>query len=361
MNEKIKKNANKAKGVLDTIIQCISPIIPLLIGVGMLKVVLMLIGPTVFGLLLETSNTYIVLKLVADAGYYFLPIYVAISAAHVFKIDKFIAGLSGAILISPTFVQYVTGGQTLSVFGLPIAMTDYSNQIIPSIITVWILSYIYRFLDKHINKNLKPIFLPLICIIIITPISLCLIGPLGYFLSEALVDIIMALTKIGPLGNAIMGAMLPYITICGLSGANLSAMLSLAATGCDPILFFANVCYNTILGFVVLAVYLKDKKPETLAASITATVAGASEPALFGILIKNPITLFCFTVANFCSGLYVGISGVKSFSMSSFGVFGIISTIGPGSSIINAIVSMLIGCIIGFVLTFILTKKNNSY
>lgn len=357
MKEKIKEKVTKTKGILDTIVQCIVPVIPLLIGAGMLKVVLMLIGPTVFGLLSETSNTYIVLKFVSDAGYYFLPIYIAVSSAEVFKIDRFIAALSGAILVSPVFIEYVASGQTLSVFGLPIAMTDYSNQIIPSIIITWILSIIYKFLDKHINKNLKPIFLPLLCVIAMVPISLCLVGPLGHTLSSALVNVIMKLANIGPLGNAIMCAIIPYITICGLGGANISAMLSLAATGCDPILFFSNVLYNTILGFVALAIYIKDKKPETLAAAVTTAVAGASEPSLFGVAIKKPISIFCLTVADFFAGLYVGITGVKSFSMSSFGIFGIISTIGPGSSIIHAIIALTIGCTIGFVLTFILTKK----
>ena len=357
MKEKIKERVTKTKGILDTIVQCIVPVIPLLIGAGMLKVVLMLIGPTVFGLLSESSNTYIVLEFVSDAGYYFLPIYIAVSSAGVFKIDKFIAALSGAILVSPVFIEYVTSGQTLSVFGLPITMTDYSNQIIPSIIITWILSIVYKFLDKHINKNLKPIFLPLLCVIAIIPISLCLVGPLGHALSNALVNVIMKLANIGPLGNAIMCAMIPYITICGLGGANISAMLSLAATGCDPILFFSNVLYNTILGFVAFAIYVKNKKPETLAAAVTAAVAGASEPSLFGVVIKKPISLFCLTVADFFAGLYAGITGVKSFSMSSFGAFGIISTIGPGSSIIHAIIALLIGCTIGFVLTFVLTKK----
>ena len=88
---------------------------------------------------------------------------------------------------------------------------------------------------------------------------------LSYFFSYVtaviygyILDLIMWLKDLGPLGNAIMCAIIPFITIAGLGGANLSAMLLLASTGVDPILFFANVLYNNILGAVTFALYLKN-------------------------------------------------------------------------------------------------------
>ena len=357
MKSKFNKLINGIKNILGIIVKCIAPVLPILIGVGLIKVILILLGPIVFNILSEESNTYIVLSFVADAGYYFMPIYIAMSAAEVFNTDKYLGALCGAMLISPVFIQYVANGETLTIFGLPIAMTNYANQLIPSIIIAWILSIVYKFLDKHTNVNLKPIVVPLLSIIIMIPISFCIIGPLGYFLGNGLVSMIMLLTKLGPLGSAIMCASIPYITILGLSGANLSAMLVLATTGCDPILFFSNVVYNTALGFVALAIYLKEKKPETLAASITSTVAGISEPALFGTVIKHPTALLSLTTGNFLAGLYFGITKVKAYAMSSFGIFGIMATIGPDSSIIHATIAILISCIVSFILSYLTYKK----
>lgn len=352
--KKIKEIISKALSILA---ECIIPTLPIMIGVGMLKALLIIIGPNVFNILSETSNTYIVLSFVADAGYYFMPIYVAISSAEVFKTNKYVAALVGATLISPTFVEIVANNNNLSIFGLPIALTNYGNQVIPSIINIFIMSYIYRFFDTKTNINIKPILVPLITIVIMVPISLCAIGPVGVFLGNKLVDLIMLLKNIGPLGNAIMCAIIPYITILGLGGANLSAMLLLSATGCDPILFFSNVMYNNILGFVTLALYLKNKKPDTLAAAITSAIAGTSEPALFGIVIKDPKALMSLVVGDFVAGLYAGISGIKSYAMASFGIFGMITTIGPESSIIHAAIALMIGCTIGFSLSYIAHKK----
>lgn len=338
---------------LSTLADCILPTLPVLIGVGMIKVILIIIGPLVLNILQEDSNTYIVLQFVADAGYYFLPIYVAVSSAEVFKTNKYIAALVGAMLISPIYVDLVNMGTELSIFGLPIASTDYSNQIIPSIIAIWIMSYIYNFLDSHCNKNLQPIIVPMIAIIIMIPVAFCVIGPLGVFLGNNLVRFILYLSKLGPIGNAILCAIIPYITIFGLGGANISACLLLASTGCDPILFFSNVIYNNVLGCIAFAYYLKDRKADTLAAAITSAIAGISEPALFGVAIKRPKAIAALSIADFFAGLYAGLTGVKSYAMASFGTFGLITTIGPDSSIIHAAIALIIGCGMGFLICFL--------
>ena len=350
----IKNGLSKA---LATLADCIIPTLPIMIGVGMLKVILIIVGPLVLNILSDTSDTYTVLTFVGDAGYYFMPIYVAVSSAEVFKTNKFVAALVGAMLISPTFVDLVNAGTSLSVFYLPIASTNYGNQVISSIIAILVMSYIYNFLDSKIHENFKPILVPLITIVVMVPIAFCAIGPLGVFLGDKLVELIMLLNSIGPIGNAIMCAIIPFITIAGLGGANLSAMLLLASTGCDPILFYANVIYNNVLGFVTLALYLKNKKPDVLAAAITSSLAGTSEPALFGYVVKDSKALISLVIGDFVGGLLAGLFSVKTYAMASFGIFGIMTTIGPESSILGAIIAMIAGCISGFIVSFITHKK----
>ena len=353
----MKKTIDLIKKVFGALADCIAPIIPILIGVGMLKVLLILLGPSILNVLKENSDTYAVLNFVADAGYYFMPVYVAFSAAEIFKTDRFLAALVGGMLVSPTFVQMVEEGRKLSVFGLPVASTTYGNQVLPSVIAVFILSFLYRKLKELIPEKVEGVLLPLTTILLMVPIALCAIGPLGVFLGNGLISLIMLLKKLGPLGNAIMCAILPFCIIIGLGGADLSAMLLLSAAGPDPILFFSNVLYNCILGAVTFAVYLKDKKTETLAASITAIVGGASEPALYGIIIKDTKKLFSLSASGFVAGLLSGIFGVRTFAMSSFGIFGALAAIGPGSSITGAVLALTTGCVCGFLLSFLSNGK----
>ncbi|MBQ3295435.1 MAG: PTS transporter subunit EIIC [Erysipelotrichaceae bacterium] len=360
----MKKILNKIKktvsAVMNKIVDCIVPTMPIMIGVGMLKVALIIAGPLVLKILSYESDTYTVLSFVADAGYYFMPIYIAVSSADAFKTNRFLAALCGAMLLSPVFVSLIESGRSLSVFGIPITSTTYGNQVISSIIIVWIMSYVVSFLEKYLNENLKPILLPLTTIIIMVPISFCLIGPLGVWVGNGLVKLIMALKDLGPVGNGIMCAIIPYITIAGLGGANLSAMLLLASTGVDPILFFANVLYNNILGFVTLALYVRDRNSETLAAAITASLGGTSEPAIFGIVMKDLKALLSLSAGGFIGGLYAGLKGVKSYAMASFGTFGILTTIGPDSSIVDAAVAMILGCASGFIFCYLSHRQKKT-
>ena len=345
------------KKVFQTLGDCVVKVLPIMIGAGMIKVVLIIVGPYVLNILNENTSTYKVLTFVAEAGYYFMPIYIGYSASEIFKTNKYLGALIGAMLISPTFVEMVNKGETLTFLKLPITLTNYGNQILPSIIAVWIMSYIYNFLDKRIIDSLKAMLVPLLTVLIMIPVAFCAIGPLGVFLGNKLIELIMLLKDIGPIGNAIMSALIPFICIVGLSGANVSSMILLAATGCDPILLFANVIYNDVLGFVTLALYLRNRNPEVLAEAITSSIAGTSEPALFHTVMKDPKALLSVAIGDFVGGLIGGLAGVKTYALTSFGIFGLVATIGPGSSIVYATIALIVGCIVGFVLCYLTHPK----
>ncbi|AYW44794.1 hypothetical protein C7K43_01945 [Tetragenococcus koreensis] len=132
----------------DVISGIFTPIIPALTAAGMLKAVLVLLD--FFNLLGATSSTYLFFEFVSDSAFYFLPIFVAISTAMKFKTNLFIAGILGAALIHPTFVEYVAKGDSVSLFGLDVPLVSYISGVIPSILAVWFMSYVERFAD-HVS------------------------------------------------------------------------------------------------------------------------------------------------------------------------------------------------------------------
>lgn len=343
-----------------TIAGCVAPVVPVLVGSGMLRVVLILLGPNAFDILKECDNTFIVLSFVADAGYYFLPIYISISSAEYFKTNKYISALMGGILVIPTFIDYINQGVNLSVFKLPIAPVLYANQILPSIIIIFFEKNVLMFFDNHISENIKGIFVPLLTIVVMTPIAYCVVGPLGIILGNGLKNLILFLTNIGPIGIAIYAALMPFIIIFGLGGTNLTIILSIIANGPDPICFFSNVIFNCTVGCVAIAKYLRDKKPDSLAAGITGIMGGISEPALYGAAAKDRKAMFATISGCFIGGFLSGLFGVKSFTVASFGVFGIVATIGKDSSIVYAAISLLVACFIGFNLYLISHKKKKA-
>jgi len=349
------------KKIFDTLSNCVVPIIPILIGAGMVKVLLLILGDTVFGILSADSSTYIVLSFVADAGFYFLPIFIAVSSAEEFKTNKYLAAFVCSTLLSPTFISFVDEGISLSIFNLPITSATYSNQIISSILCVWIMSYVVRFFDKVINKNIKSILTPLLTLLIMIPLTFCLIGPLGVWAGEYLVKFIYLVKDLGPVGNGIVCALLPFAVVFGLGGGILSALLLLMATGCDPIFYFDNVIYNCVIGSVTLALYLKNKDGECLGAVITGIVAGFCEPCLFGYVIKDKKSMGALVAACFIAGTLSGILGVKGYAIASFGIFGSIATISPTMTIVPALTCILVGCVLGFTFNYFLHLKDNKH
>lgn len=356
----MKKATNIIKKAFQTLGDCIVKVLPIMIGSGMIKVVLIVVGPYVLNILSETAPTYKILTFVAEAGYYFMPIYIGYAAGEIFNTNKYLGALIGGMLLSPTYVEMVKNSESLTFLRVPVTLTDYGNQILPAIIAVWIMSYIYKFLDKNILDSVKAMLTPLFTVLIMIPIVFCAIGPLGVFLGNKLIELIMLLKDIGPIGNGIMSALLPIICIVGLAGANVSSMILLAATGCDPILLFANIIYNDVLGFVTLALYLRNKNSDVLAEAFTSTIAGTSEPALFHTVMKDPKAILCVMIGDFVGGVYAGLMGVKTFALTSFGVFGLAATIGPDSSIVHATIALVLGCVVGFVLCLITHPKKKS-
>lgn len=352
-----KRIKNLIISIFQTLGDCLVPIMPILIGAGMLNVVLILLGPQALKLLAYEDNTYIVLKFVADSGFYFMPVFVSVASAEKFKTNKYIAALCGAMLLAPQFVEYLNNGYQLSVFGLPITMASYGNQIVPSILLVFILSYIEKLAIKISPENLKSVLVPLICLLLMIPISFSIVGPIALIISDSLVGFFLMLRKLGPFGNGLMCAMIPFFVMFGVGGAIPSAQLAILTQGPDPILYFSTILFNTILGFVMLGIYVIDKDSNKLGAAITATVGGTSEPAIFGTVIKDNKALISLVIADFVASFYAGLMGVKTFTVASFGILGCIVTIGPGSSFLHALIAIIIGCATAFVLSYITHKK----
>lgn len=353
----MKKILNTFKLIFSILAQCITPVLTLIIGIGMLKLALLLFSETAFNIMPTTSNTYMVLSFIGDCAYYFLPIFVAFSAGEVFKTNKYLAAFLGSVLLAPGFVECVSNNQNISIFNLPIVLTDYSSQLISPILIVWIFSFFYNYLDSKVDERYKTIVVPAVTITLMVPIIYCFIGPIGVKLGELLTSLVYKLNDIGPLGGAIYTCLMPIICILGLGPVDFTITLSIISSGADPICFFNNLTYNVLLGVVVFMYYLKTKENEAIASAITSAIAGVSEPALFGIVVKNMYLLIPLCLACFITGFLNSILNIKSYIMASMGIIGAISTLGGDTPFYYSIITLVIGSILAYIFTKITLNK----
>ena len=99
---------------------CISPILGVMVGSGMIKGVLAIL--VTFGLLTNTSGTYLALYAAADAVLYFMPILVGFSAGRVFKSNQYIGAIVGAAIMYPSIITAVAEGAPLTFLRLPMQL-----------------------------------------------------------------------------------------------------------------------------------------------------------------------------------------------------------------------------------------------
>jgi len=348
--------------IIDTVSGSISPIIPVLIGVGMLKVVVQLLGSAGLGLFSAESGTNMVLSFVGDAGFYFLPILVGATAAKKLNTNQGFGMLMGAILVSPTFVSLVSEGASLNIFGIPITAASYGSTVLPVIMVVWVMKYVYGFFTKISPNVLKSLLVPLCTLLVMIPVALCAVAPFGVIIGNYITAALVWLyDTAGALGVAVLAAVYPLLIMTGMHATLTPTLLMLFTTlGYEPFIIFANVCANMAIGASALAISIRSKEVDTksgaLATCVSAIIGGVTEPALFGFVLRLKRPLIGVMIGGFAGGLIGGIFKVHIYVMpGSGGIFSLPAFVGPESTnLIITIVSFVVAVIVSFIATYII-------
>ena len=344
--------------VFDAIAGCVSPCIPVLIGGGMIKVLLLILVQ--LGVLTAESGTYVTFNFVSDAPFYFLPVMIGNSAAKKFGANPAIGMTLGAVLLHPTFVAMVGEGTGGTVFGLPIAATSYSSNVFAMILTMWVGAYVERFFAKRSPEVLRSVIEPLATIVIMTPLMLCLLAPAGALIGEVLTSgLVWLYDTLGFVGLGILTAVVPLFVMTGMHMAFPAVATSNFATlGYDPLICVASIISNFSQGAACLAVALKNRDEDTratsLSAAVGAIVAGVSEPALFGVTLKFRTPLYGVMIGNFVGAAVAGIFQCVCYAFpGSFALFGLFTFLGERG--IQNVIYMVIACIVGMIAAFVAT------
>lgn len=274
---------------------------------------------------ITVNQTYIILMAATDAIFYFMPIILAYSSAKVFKANEFVAMALGGTLCYPAIVTMMTGEEAIHMFGLQITKANYASSVIPIIIGVFILSYLQKFLEKVIPEVLKIIFVPGISLFVMVPATFMVFGPIGIYIGNAINFIYTGMMNISPaLCGAFVGGMWCVFVIFGAHRALLPIGINdVAQFGRQNLLAFAGAA-NFSQGGAALGVMLKtkDKNLKTVAASasISASICGITEPAIYGcnLRLKKPMAFAILFGA--IGGAIMGIGGVYGDAFANNGV-----------------------------------------
>lgn len=348
-------------GMVSAVADCFIPLMPGITACGLVKVVL-IIG-NMLGWIATESPTYQVLEFVGDTAFYFLPIFVGGTAAKRFGGSVGMGLVIGGILMNPTFLAAVADGTPLSVFGLSIPLVNYKQTLIPTVMCVYVMSQIEKFLRKHLPTIIKSMLAPLLTMLVMVPLSLCVIAPigntLGVYVSTALV---WFYDHFGFIAVSVMAVIYPIFVMFGMQKSMIPYLgQSFATLGHESFMLPASYVANfnqAVAGFAVgLKTKNDDVKSLAFANSFTC-VFGPTEPVMYGINLRFKTPFYCVLVGNAVGGAIAGLGKVASYVMGGGGGILIITTYLPGgtANVVWLLAATLAGAVVTFVLTMIFYK-----
>lgn len=354
---------------------CMTPLLPGLLGCGMIKVLLTIL--TNFAGMSTDTSTYTILYSMGDCFMFFLPIFLCYTSAKKSGGNPVLWMIVGATLVYPNLISLL-GGNTVelgtflgmnstTLFGIPVICASYTSSVLPIMLMVPVMKWVEEFADRVSPNVLKSFMKPMLFVLICVPVCLIFLGPLGYTIGNLLSGGVSWLYNLSPwLTVGVLSALMPFIVMTGMHYALVPLMYTnLSVLGYDVIVKVTMMCSNIAQGCATFGVALKTKDEETrsegIACGISAIVAGVTEPAMYGINLRYMKPMIGAVAAAGVGGLFCGLSGVKCYTMGgSPSIMSLITFIGgegnPMHGVIFGAIGAAIVIAIAFVLAFILYK-----
>ena len=374
------KQGNLVSRFIKTIADIFVPLIPVLVGGGMLMAVnSVLTSKGIFGpqpfieMYPEWEGFADIVNLLSAAPFAFLPVLVGFSATKVFGGNPYLGMTMGAAMVSPALMNGYSVAKSLAgvegadpmtywnLFGLQVQQAGYQGTVLPIMLVAFILSHIEKFFHKVLKGTIDFIFTPTLTILITGFLTFLLVGPpmfqLGTWLGEG---INWLYTVAGPLGGLLFGTFYAFIVMTGMHQAFPPIEMSLWATGGSFIFVVASMS-NVAQGAAAAGVALttKNKKIKGIAsASAPSAFLGITEPAMFGVNLALRWPFYIAIVSAGIGAMVASILNVKAIALGAAGYIGFPS-ISPttGAGWAGFFGSLILTTVIAFVASFIWGKK----
>ena len=268
----------------------------------------------------ETSTGWILLKAIWEGVFTVLPIMIAYNAAKKLDVDPWLGGAIMAALMTPQLTGVMSGmsgtsvssalsGEiqcsatatfgtetcTVSAFGIPIQLNDYSGNIFVPLLMAAVLAVVYHGLKRVIPDSVQLVFVPFLSLVVVFALTILVIGPLGIWLGSGLGAATAWLNAHVPFLFALIIPMLyPFLVPLGLHWPlNALILMNIQTLGYDfvqgPMGVWNFACFGATAGVLVLAVRGKDSamRQTAVGALLAGLLGGVSELSLYGIHLHH--------------------------------------------------------------------------
>lgn len=287
-----------------------------------------------------------------------MPVLLGFTIARKLKSNELIGSIIGASLLYPEFTHLA--GQTLNVVGLPLIVMDYGYSIFPVFFAVPVAAYLEKFFKVNLYDSIQLFMVPLLCVVIVVPITMFLLGPFGKYLGDYLATGIVYIISVNSLvAGMIIGAAYSFIVLFGLHWAIIPVVFSNIAHGGDPIYAIGGMSAISQMGVALgIMIRTRDARTRQIASSafFPSLISGVTEPILYGLIIPNRRTIYYIIIAGAVGG---GIVGGYNLTINNL-VFASLLSIPTASNMLVYSIALFATLITGALLPVIFGYKTRS-
>ena len=201
---------------------------------------------------------------------------------------------------------------------------------------------------------IRSIFVPVLTLLIIVPVSLIVIGPVTDVIGSGIGNGLGWLVETVPaVAGFALGVLWPILIIFGFHWGLVPVVMNNITVYGGDMLLPCTVGTNFAMAGAALGIWLKTKKTSVksaaLPAAVSALIGGITEPAIYGLNLKYKRPFFIACLCTGVGGIFVGMSGVMFPSVMTTCILTLPALIGLGG------VSVIIASAIGFFGSAVLT------
>ena len=349
---------NKFKNVLKSLANIFVPMIPALVGAGIIAgVASILQNLLTAGTLTGDAMTQLVtvLNVIKNGLFTYLAIYTGINAAAEFGATPALGGTVGAVTLlsgvtTDTTIQNLFNGQDLAAG---------QGGIIGVIFAVWLLSLVEKRLHKWVPDSIDIIITPTLSLLAIGLATIYLIMPIAGVVSDGLLQFINVVLDVGgPVAGFVLGALFLPMVMLGLHQIlipiHLEMINQMGSTPLLPILAMSGAG-QVGAAFALWLFLRKDDKQSGLIQNIKGALPvgllGVGEPLIYAVTLPLGRPFITACLGGGIGGAVIGMLGhVGSIAVGPSG-WALIPLIANNKTLYY-IIGLVAGYIGGFILTY---------
>ena len=341
------------------------PVLPALVGGGMVKSLTVLLQTA--GWLSPESDWSAMLNIIGDATFWFLPFILAVTSARFFKVNQTLALVLAGTLMYPTVMNGLSEDvHALTLWGINIPLQSYASSVIPIILSVYLMKWVYKLIERIIPDTVKIVFVPTLTLLITVPLALAFLAPLGSYVAGGLAAGVTWLFEVsGFIASAILGALIPVIVMFGMHTALQPLMLqNVQSIGYDymlPLFFFQTLAMSG----AAFAVFFKTRNVDLRGTSVSTGIAaflGITEPAMYGVNLPLKKPFIAALIGSGTAGAVGYLLGVRAYAFALPSVLSIPTYMNAeqGSTLAGVLIAAATAFAVAFAITVVWWKGSSA-